>query len=301
MAHLDDEPARGDIALTDLRHILEKGLAGRYKDKDAQTKDRDVDRIVEVVRLLIGNGPFCGKERELDESIAQFVERCRVIYGENESIDTVLATFLALSFCDISTPQDRSVFLWQIERISLGIQAQINTALAERGLARLISPEDVNALFRKREQCIRTYVDDPLWPAFKCPLTTNEEMRLVNKLSLYVMFAFPAFDEVAVDVQYGGDSVEPKKKVAREIACIAEQLPFEAACLRKPPYPGVSCHYRGGLGFTAMIEEPFYEESKRPRAVFKAMKYFHMGHRLEDVVLRERELAQQTQVQEPNQ
>jgi hypothetical protein len=32
-------------------------------------------------------------------------------------------------------------------------------------------------------------------------------------------------------------------------------------------------------------------ESERPKEKFKAMKYFHLGHRLEDIVKRERELA----------
>jgi hypothetical protein len=301
LAHLDEEPARGDMGLADLRHMLEKGLERRYGNDDSQTKVLNADRIVQLVRLLVGDGPFRGEQREIEESIPRFVERCRIIHSDSESIDAVLATFLALSFCDISTTEDHSVFLSQIERVSVSIQTQINTALAERGLTSLMPPEDAETSFRKREQYIRTYVDDPLWPLFKFPLTTNEEMRLINKLKLQVMRAYPAFDQVALEVKYAGISEELRKRVARDVAHIAEQLLFEAACLRRPSYPGVSCHYRSRLGFTAMIEEPFYKESKRPRDVFKAMKYFHMGHRLEDVVLRERELANTIPAQEVSQ
>jgi hypothetical protein len=40
-----------------------------------------------------------------------------------------------------------------------------------------------------------------------------------------------------------------------------------------------------------VIRGPLYVEGERPKEKFKAMKYFHLGHRLEDIVKRERELA----------
>jgi len=39
------------------------------------------------------------------------------------------------------------------------------------------------------------------------------------------------------------------------------------------------------------MRDLIYLEGERPREKFKAMKYFHLGHRLENVVKRERELA----------
>jgi hypothetical protein len=62
------------------------------------------------------------------------------------------------------------------------------------------------------------------------------------------------------------------------------------AFLRKPSYPGISCQHRGEFGFAAVIRGPLYREGDRPREKFKAMKYFHMGHRLEQTVIKEREL-----------
>ncbi|MHC4228172.1 MAG: prepilin-type N-terminal cleavage/methylation domain-containing protein [Planctomycetota bacterium] len=52
-----------------------------------------------------------------------------------------------------------------------------------------------------------------------------------------------------------------------------------------------------GAGFTliellAVIRSPLYRDGERPKEKFKAMKYFHMGHRLKEVVKRERELIQ---------
>jgi hypothetical protein len=39
-----------------------------------------------------------------------------------------------------------------------------------------------------------------------------------------------------------------------------------------------------------VIRGPLYIEGDRPREKFKAMGYFHLGHRLEQVVIQEREL-----------
>ncbi len=75
----------------------------------------------------------------------------------------------------------------------------------------------------------------------------------------------------------------------------------QIAFLRTPPYPDVSCQYHGGSGFITVMKGPLYLEGDRPREKFKAMKYFHLGHRLEDIVERERELARISETQESNQ
>jgi hypothetical protein len=140
------------------------------------------------------------------------------------------------------------------------------------------------------EKKFRRYVDNPLWPAFKFPLTANEETRLRNKLKQRFGRLEPLLDEMSFKVKYGGVSEELEKKTILDISLAAQQLLPRSALLRKPPYPGVSCRYRGaGYGFTAVIKGPLYVEGERPREKFKAMKYFHMGHRLEELVKQERE------------
>jgi hypothetical protein len=163
--------------------------------------------------------------------------------------------------------------------------------LAKRGLIELVSPNDVERLFTRYEQRFRNYIDDPLWPTFKFPLTSNEQTRLRNKLKLRFNQLEPILDEMALKVKYGSVSDELKGKTRYEIASAILQLLPQTAFLRKPSYTGVSCRYRGQYGFTAVIRGSLYIEGERPREKFKAMKYFHMGHRLEDIVKRERELA----------
>ena len=89
----------------------------------------------------------------------------------------------------------------------------------------------------------------------------------------------------------GGVSDELKQRTCYEIASAILQLLPQAAFLRRSSYPGVSCQYRGQYGFTSVIRGPLYIEGERPKEKFKAMKYFHLGHRLEDIVKRERKLA----------
>jgi len=45
------------------------------------------------------------------------------------------------------------------------------------------------------------------------------------------------------------------------------------------------------IQFMVVIRGPLYKEGERSKEKFKAMKYFHIGHRLEHIVKRERELA----------
>lgn len=298
LACLDINPPKGIIDINDVHHILEKGLAGYFTDDDAAPKLGIVEDVTQLIRLILGEGPFRGNGDELAKSIARFSQCYFAIYGDSQPINSVLATFLALSFCDISTEQDHAILASQVYQQCTEIQSRINTMLSDRGLDVLVGPNDVENSFRTYEQVFRKYIDDPLWPAFKFPLTSNEEARLAGNLGLRAMRLTPILDEMSAKVKYGGMSPQLKDRTLSEIARVAEQLLPETAFLRKPPYPGVSCHYRRSLGFTAMIDGPFYEEGKRAKEKFKAMKYFHMGHRLQEVVERERELARREHEQE---
>ena len=62
------------------------------------------------------------------------------------------------------------------------------------------------------------------------------------------------------------------------------------AFVRRPSYPGVSCTYAGRYGLVTVIRAGFYELDNRPKEKFQAMRYFHLGERLQWVVSREKEL-----------
>lgn len=186
----------------------------------------------------------------------------------------------------------------QFGAICAELAVQVNEKLAVQELSSLISFEDVNAVFAVYDRIFRKYVDDPLWPTFKFPFTANEQARLTSTLTLRLADLQSVFSEMSLKVKYGGVSAALKDATVRHIHLIVQELLPEAAFLRRPSYPGVSCRFRNQFGFTAIISRPLYSEGNRPREVFRAMKYFHLGHRLEDIVERERELARKAREQE---
>jgi hypothetical protein len=292
LAQLDANPPKGTLTLDDLRDILQKGLAKPFADANmGQTQEEIIENVVRSIRLIVGEGPFRGDGAKLIESVNKFSRLYLVVFRHQEPIDTVLATFLALSFCDTSTEQDHDKLFSQICTLCAEFQSLTNRMLVERGLGDLVTSGDVERLFVRCKERFRQYIDDPLWPPFKFPLTENEQTRLRNGLKLRFDQLNSTFDEMAIKVKYGGVIDKLKTQTRYEIAGAIQQLLPQAAFLRNPPYPGVSCRFRGaGYGFTAVIRGPLYREGDRPREKFKAMKYFHLGHRLEQVVIQEREL-----------
>jgi len=160
-------------------------------------------------------------------------------------------------------------------------------------LTALVGPNDVAQTFAEQEAVFHGYVDDPLWPTFKFPWTSNERTRLAAKLKLRLEKIEPLLDEMSDKVKYGGVDERLKHRTVQEIARVVEHLMVEGAFQRRPAYPGISTQHRGRHGFTAVIAGPFYEE--RPKEKFRVMKYFHLGHRLEEVVRAERDMARPPQ------
>jgi len=295
MAQLDAEPPKGTLSMDDVREILQKGLAKPFADANLESKTELVEDVIRSIQLIAGEGPFRGDRAKLIEGVNKFSGLYLVVFRYQEPIDTVLATFLALSFCDTSTEEDHDMLFSQICRFCAEFQSLTNTMLAERGLSELVTPADVERLFTRYKDRFRQYIDDPLWAPFKFPLTENEQTRLRNSLKLRFGQLNSIFEEMSLKVKYGGISDELKTKTRYEIAGTIQQLLPQTSFLRNPPYPGVSCRFQGaGYGFVAVIEGPLYVEGQRPREKFKAMKYFHLGHRLEQIVIRERDLVKGT-------
>lgn len=291
LAHLDADPPPGEIDMNDLRHILEQGLAKQYADSDSRTTL--VEDVIRLIRLIVGEGPFCGNQAALIGAIDRFSVLYLQVGKARKAIDTALATFLALSFCDTSTPEDHDALISQFRKHRDEFQSQVSTMLSERGLSSLVTAPDVEGALGQCEHFFRVYIDDPLCPAFKFPWTRGEETRLAGSLRLHLMELERILDAMALKVKYGGACTELKNKMIFDVSRIVERLLPEAAFLRTPPYPGVSCHYRGtSHGLTATVDGRLYREGNRARERFKAMKHFHLGHRLEEFVKHEALLAE---------
>lgn len=291
LTQLDTTPPTGLLTLSDIRRILQQGLAEQYANAQEERMRAVIEGTVRSIRLCVGDGPFHGDADDLIKSIKRFADIYLRVRKISDPIEPILATLLALSFCDISTSEDHDLLRDQYQDFAADLESQINVLLIQYELTTLVSRDDVATTFAKQKHIFESYVEDALWPTFKFSWTANEQTRLTNKLKLRVEQIKALLDEMSDNVRYGGVDDRLKRRTLYEIARVAEHLTVSAAFLRRPGYVGVSTQYRGGHGFTAVIEGPFYEVGKRPKERFKAMKYFHLGHRLEDVVRAERDLA----------
>lgn len=290
LAQIDADPLPGPIDMNGVRDILMNGLAKQYTEDRLEAKRATVENVIHLLRLIVGEGPFRGDPNRLTESIERFSHLYLSVDGRPEPINTVLATFLALSFCDISTSQDHDMLCSQFDEVSATLRSELWAMLKERGLTALVDADEVREAFGAYERIFRMHVDDPLCPQLKFPFTVGEKNRLLNVLRVRLTGLRSLLDTLSLQVRYGGPDADLKERVMREIYSAAEELLPRAVFMRNPSYRGISCRYRGGYGFVTVIE-PLYREGDRPREKFKAMKYFHLGHRLEEVVTRERELA----------
>ncbi len=289
LVQLDAEPPQGTIDMNSVRCILDDGLAGQFTDANDPAKCALVEGVIRSIRLCVGDGPFCGDRNALVEAMRRFSDIYLGVRKIGTPVEPILATFLALSFCDISTAEDHEALRGQYHSLAADLESQVNALLARYELAALVGPNDVAETFAEQEAIFRRYVDDPLWPTFRFPWTANERTRLTNKLKLRLEKIEPLLDEMSDKVRYRGVDERLKRRTVQEIAWVFQHLMVEAAFQRRPAYPGISTQYRGRHGFTAVIAGPFCED--RPKERFRAMKYFHLGHRLEEVVRAERELA----------
>jgi hypothetical protein len=291
LLQLDADPPEGSLDVNGIRRIIESGIAGQFKTGDGDAQREMVNSILRTIHSIAGEGPFIGNAERLGESVERFAKGYVKATGSTRSMDAALATFLALSFCDVSTAEDHALLRSQFGGVCDRLEGQIDEMLSKRELSSVVTPADVNGMFSNPNRVFRTYVDDPLWPAFKFPFTANEQTRLTSKLQLQIAQLEPLLDEISLKIKYAGADAQRVKTLTDTISRAVGRLLLETAALRQPPYPDVSFQYLGSLGFTATIPAGIYSEAGRAREVFKAMKYFHLGHRLESVARREAESA----------
>jgi hypothetical protein len=273
---LDAVPAQGTIYMTTLRSILDEGLRDCYSPSESQAKHQHEEHIIQLICQMVGKGPFQGDQVKLIDSIKQFAGAYKKVFNTVESMDTTLAVFLALSFCNISTQEDHERLLSQYHTRSSHLESQVDTMLAARQLDGFISPQEVRTRFGSYEEMFASYVHDPLWPTLKYPLTNHEETLITNKLKIRFGQLSALLDDIGIRVKYGAQSDELKRKTMAELSFAIEEIMISTAFLRIPEYPGIGAGYQGQHGLSVAIEGRVFN-AERPRDFFKAMKYFHVG------------------------
>ncbi|MCL5279530.1 MAG: hypothetical protein M1376_06455, partial [Planctomycetes bacterium] len=103
LAQLDADPPRGTLDMNDIRRILNEGLAQRYTADQSEAKREVVENTIRSIRLIAGEGPFCADPEKLIPALDRLSANCLPVNNGAGSFESLLATFLGLSFCDTST------------------------------------------------------------------------------------------------------------------------------------------------------------------------------------------------------
>jgi hypothetical protein len=278
LAESDQVPQQGSIDLHVLSQILVEALNEHSLPEGFATKQQFAERVVWLVRGFVGDGLFRGDRARLESAVAKFTKDYHMVNNTRENLDVTLATVLALSFCDISSSLEHDRLKNQFNSLLLSFESQAKQLLSERNLDGLVKPEDVAAISQTFREQLSHYVDGPLWPMFKFPLSGSEETSLHGKLTSYCTELVETLDDVAVKTQYGGASERFRQRVIRRLFYTAESLLVDLAFQRIPHVKGVRCRFVGNRGFSIVIDSGVFGANQASdREVFRKLRYFHIG------------------------
>ena len=280
LTRLDIAPPEGQLTFEDLRHVLDEGLAGFGGPPNDQKKEL-IEKVLASIRMIAGDGPFHGDKDRLSKSLIEFERLQRSARVSLESMHALLTTFMALSFYDTSTQTDHETLISQLHHASETLGREISQILERHRLSSLVSQQDVRKIFARPHEDIQRYVDDPLWPMFKYPMTENEQTRLINEIRTRLKHLEQHAESVAQKLPDSADSQLIRRGLMRDVANIAGQIPYEVVCIRRPRYPGLSCEQSSTVELHVDMKGHFYDSPDKAREVFQTMKYFYLGHRIE--------------------
>lgn len=277
-------PRDGQLTLDDLRHVLDDGLVAYFRGQPDGKKKEFIENVLASIRVIAGEGPFQGDKARLSKSLNEFERLRRSTQVSPESMHALLTTFVALSFYDTSTQTDHEILISQLNQVSGTLGGEISQILARNKLFSLVNEQDVKKIFAGAFEDVRPYVDDPLWPMFKYPMTENEQTRLISRIRTRLKDVERNAQSMAQRPPDGVDSEPIRRRLTRDVVSIAKQIPYEVVSIRRPRYPGVSCGQSSAVGLHVAMKGPFYDSPENTRQIFQTMKYFYLGHRLEACV-----------------
>lgn len=186
LQHAGAKPApTGTMTPKHLRKLLHKALSQHRADQPAAVTHEQISQVLDTVQALSGNGPWQGDPRTLESAIERFND-CLEPHLSASHQRVTLAVFIALSFYDTSSTKDHLMLIKQFEALFHGIKnALTNRIHAATGYDLPLLDTTNEPLEQFLHECW-IYVDDPLWPMFKFPLSRNEYTRLQNQMVLLV-------------------------------------------------------------------------------------------------------------------
>lgn len=274
--NLHARPDPGQITSEDLHRLLEKCFDKPLCGQTENESSKEVSRVLNAVKILGGNGPWQGNAKKLYEAILDF-DKCLEPYVPSSQRYTTLAVVIALSFYDTSSSEDHILLGDQLSNLFREIQSilvrQIDTNTG-KGTNIYHVMNDLQKQFLNN--CQR-YIDDPLWPMFKYPLSRNEITRLKNTMLLLLT------EQQRYHHQFKANQTPENKNAAKEhtercIQRIAHIMLYEFLQLRAS-YSGVTSKYLDGT-MIFHVNKHILENPQRARQTLLQLKSLYLGHRL---------------------
>ena len=278
LQQLHKAPPAGQMTFDELTRVIEEAV-NEASGQDGADGMRDFCRTVAGhIRLFVGTGPFAADAGKLRRSISAYNGRCASSRLTPQERAAALAAFVALSFYDTSTPQDHDLLNRQLMDVSNRAYAEVEKILRTCHCTEEADSARIRQIWDDRIAHLRNLVDDPLWPMFKFPLSTDERAGLVERLNVDMRNVERAARGFAARLDKGDDTSAAVRSIETWIRYLAQRVPAAVIILRLPRVQATVANGPQGLPLIVLQlrNQVSPEEASQ---VIRELKYFYLGHR----------------------
>ncbi len=280
---LNNPPPTGMVAVGDLEHVILKAFETNVSKVSSDERRKQVDRTMSIIQLIGGNGPFRCDLPLLESSIHEWVAKSSGKTLSSKSFPEILATLITLSFYDYSSEDDHQLLLNQIRIVEERMVDDIMSILEKYEMGNLVSDEQFGRMLDRVMGWSVDYIENPLWPMFKYPLSENEEERLYCTLRTFEIKLQSECKKRQIYLQAGiNEDQVPKERIFMAIRGVIDRmLPSLFQQRLVSDYP-LGCMARGGE-MNIIFQRSFYSDEEAGKEFFNQMLYMFLGHRTDTV------------------
>lgn len=262
---------QGAISPEEIKTVIEASLAKTALADEL--RDSFAEDTIEKLATLVGPGPYPGSPKRLKDAISRSVSSHQP--GTNSA--DWLAIMIALAFYDESTPELQLALRDQLGECAAKMVDFLWNEVGAALDGKKVPKDDVKVhAVASVHALVQPYVDDPLWPAFKYPLSDNELMRIESRIELQirreVRDLLPALTKADATALHG--------MLKEMMSSIAGSILARTLSVRLPAIVGVGFERRerGALQITWRVEVP--DKKQKAVGLLDKCMYFYLGHRL---------------------
>lgn len=280
MAKRGSPPVRGDLQWAQLEALVAHGCGRHLSHLSSEDRDDLVKGILDYVSKAAGQGPYRQQRPELEEGLGRLIDARSKGNPRPPDLPSLLGALLALSFYDTSTPDDHRLLRQQIQSIWDETEAELRQSLRSKGWGEWGTDEAWDAISKPIMTRIAAYIDDPLWPMFKYPLSRNEMSRLRNSMRCLAMSFDGSIQGLLNRLDEAKCSQRPVDRLQFEIRRVLYRLPGRLMDLRIAD----QCP----IGYWLLNDNLLLVYRSRPMEVgpqeqVTQLLHLYLGHRTEDI------------------